>query len=306
MDGGVACVVGRLEERVAVAVEEILDDLDLSVLDGVAEGREGRLHGGEARAAVDGVCRVGEALVRNLGHLAAQGARELADNVLLREVGQGDEVRELGEGSLGGEVEAEDDAQAAELGSGGVDGRDEAADALADVYDDDASLDGGADDFHEAAVYAAGDVAHAESLEDDAAQIGQMEDGVDHLGLDAGEDAQTGNVRGVEVLEDLELGNGGGPKDQRPVDADAEAVYLGQGLAVGAGKGLEGGGRDLCGAVAPIQLVAEEEADFWNHKGARDDERAEQVADGVGLERKDGRLRSREDDGFAQVGQHKG
>lgn len=74
MDGGVACIVGRLEELVAVAVEEILDDLDLSVLDGVAEGREGRLHGGEARAAVDGLGRVGEALVRNLGHLAAERA----------------------------------------------------------------------------------------------------------------------------------------------------------------------------------------------------------------------------------------
>lgn len=272
MDDGVACVIGRLEELVAVAVEEILDDLDLSVLDGVAEGCEGRLHGGEAGAGVDGLRRVGEALVRNLGHLAAEGARELADNVLLREVGEGDEVRELGEGGLGGEIEAEDDAQAAELSSGCVDGGDEAVDALADVYDDDASLDGGADDFHEAAVDTTGDVAHAKGLEDYAAEVGQMEDGVDHLGLDAGEDAQTGDVRGVEVLVDLELGNGGGKKDQRPVDTDAEAVYLSQGLAVGAGKGLEGGGRDLCGAVSAVQLVAEEEADFWDDKGARDDD----------------------------------
>lgn len=183
-------------------------------------------------------------------------------------------MRELGEGGLGGEIETEDDAQAAELGSGCVDGGDEAVDALADVYDDDASLDGGADGFHEAAVNTTGDVAHAKGLEDDTAEVGQMEDGVDHLGLDAGEDAQTGDVRGVEVLEDLELGNGGGTEDQRPVDADAEAVYLGQGLAVGAGKGLEGGGGDFGGAVAAIQLVAEEEADLGDDKGAGDDDRA--------------------------------
>lgn len=306
MDGGVSCVVGRLEELVAVAIEQIFDDLDLAVLNGVAEGREGRLHRGEARAAVDGARRVGEALVRNLGHLAAQGAREVADNVLLREVGQGDEVRELGEGGLGGQVKAEDDAQAAELGAGGVDGRDEAVDALADVYDDDAALDGGADDLWEPAVGAAGDVAHAKGLEDDAPEVGQVEHSVDHFGLDAGEDAQAGDVRGVKVLEDFKLGNGGWAEDQRPVDADAEAVDFGQGLAVGAGKGLEGGGRDLCGAVAAVQLVAEEEADFRNDKGARDDERAEQVVDGVGLERKDGRLRAREDDRLAQVGQHEG
>lgn len=306
MNGRVSCVVGRFKKLVAIAIKQIFDDLDLPVLDGVAEGRKGRLQGSEARAAVDGVRRVGEALVGNLGHLAAQRTREVADNVLLREVGQGDEVRQLSEGGLGGQVEAEDDAQAAELGAGGVDRRDEAADALADVYDDDAALDGGADGLHEAAVDAAGDVAHAKGLEDDAPEVGQVEHGVDHFGLDAGEDAQAGDVRGVEVLEDLELGNGGWAEDQRPVDADAEAVDLGQGLAVGAGKGLEGGGRDLCGAVAAVQLVAEEEADFGDHKGARYDERAEQVVDGVGLERKDGRLRAREDDGLAQVGQHKG
>lgn len=306
MDGGVSCVVGRFQELVAVAIKQIFDDLDLPVLDGVAEGREGRLDGSEARAAVDGVRRVGEALVGNLGHLAAQGAREVADNVLLREVGQGDEVRQLGEGGLSGQVETEDDAQAAELGAGSVDGRDEAADALADVYDDDAALDGGADDLHQAAVDAAGDVAHSKGLEDDAPEIGQVQHGIDHFGLDAGEDAQAGDVRGVEVLEDGELGNGGWAEDQRPVDADAEAVDLCQGLAVGAGKGLEGGGRDLCGAVAAVQLVAEEEADLGDDKGSGDDERAEQVVDGVGLQRKDGRLRAREDDGLAQVGQHKG
>lgn len=74
MDGGVSCVVGRLEELVAIAVKQVLDDLDLAVLDGVAEGREGRFHRGEAGAVVNGVRRVGEALVGNLGHLAAQGA----------------------------------------------------------------------------------------------------------------------------------------------------------------------------------------------------------------------------------------
>lgn len=133
-----------------------------------------------------------------------------------------------------------------------------------------------------------------------------MKDSIDHFRFDAREDAQTCNVGCVEVLEDVELGNGGGPENQMPVDVDAETVDLGQGLAVGAGKGVEGGGRDLCGAVATVQRVAEEKAHLGDDKGSGNDERAEQVVDGIGLESKDWGLRAGKDDGLAQVGQHEG
>lgn len=215
-------------------------------------------------------------------------------------------MRELGEGGFGREVEAEDDTHAAQLGSRSVDGGYEAVDALADVDDDDASLDGGTDHFCEAAIDATRDVSHAESLENEAPEVRKVKDSIDHFGLDAGEDAQARNVGCVEVLEDVELGNGGWPKNQMPVDVDAKAVDLGQGLAVGAGKGIEGGGRDLCGAVAAEQLVAEEETHFGDDKGAGNDERAEQVVDSIGLESKDGGLGAGKDDGLAQVGQHEG
>src|SRR5690606_38774597 len=53
------------------------------------------------------------------------------------------------------------------------------------------------------------------------------------------------------------------------------------------------------------QLVVEEEADLGHDKGPRDDERPQEVVDGVGLEGEDGRLRAREDDRLTQVGHHK-
>lgn len=72
MYGGVACVVGRLEELAAFAFEELLDHVYFSVLDGVAQSCKGRLDGREARSVVEGVCRVGEAGMRNLGHLTTE------------------------------------------------------------------------------------------------------------------------------------------------------------------------------------------------------------------------------------------
>lgn len=124
-------------------------------------------------------------------------------------VGEGEEVRELGEGGFSGEIETEDDTGAAELSARSVDGGDEAVDALADVDDDDASGDGGFDDLGETAVRAAGDIAHAEGFEDEAAQVGEVEDRVDHFGLDTGEDTETGYVGSVETLVDGERGDGG-------------------------------------------------------------------------------------------------
>lgn len=288
--------------------EQLVDDGHLSILDGVSEGREGRLGWGETRCGIlQGRGGMRKGRVGNLGHFAAQRAGEVEGDVLVCEIGQGEQVGELGEGGLGGEIEAKDDAGATELRAWGVDGGDEAAYALGDVDDDDAALDGCANDVREAAVGAAGDVAHAKGFEDQAPQVGEAEHGVDHLGLDAGEDAKAGDVGRVQVLLDnLELGDGRRAQHERPVDGDAEAVDLGQRVEVGRGKGLEGGGADLCGPVAPVQLVVEEEADFWYDEGAGDDERPEEVVDGVGLQREDGRLGARQDDGLAEVGHDEG
>ena len=46
----------------------------------------------------------------------------------------------------------------------------------------------------------------------------------------------------------------------------------------------------------------EEEADLGDDKGPGDDERAEEVVDGVTLEGEDGSLAAGEDDGLAKVG----
>lgn len=172
-------------------------------------------------------------------HFAAQRAGEALCYVFACEIRQGEEVGEFGEGGFGGEIEAKDDAYAAELCAWCVDGGDEAGDALRDVDDDDAALDGGLYDVGETTVRTAGDVAHAKGFEDEAPKVREVEDRVDHLGLDAGEDADAGHVRGVEVFLDLELCDTGWTKDEWPVDGDAQAVDLGERLVVGRGEGLK-------------------------------------------------------------------
>lgn len=91
-----------------------------------------------------------------------------------------------------------------------------------------------------------------------------------------------------------------------PVDADAETVDLSERVAVRRGEGLVGSGRDFGGAVAAVEAVVEEEAYFGDGEGSCDDERAEEVVDGIGLEGKDGRLGASEDDGLAEIGHHEG
>lgn len=88
----------------------------------------------------------------DFGHFAAEGAGELLCDVFVGEAGEGEEVGEFGESCFGGEVEAEDYADAAELSAWCVDGGYEAGYALGYVDDDDAALDGGLDDLGEAAV----------------------------------------------------------------------------------------------------------------------------------------------------------
>lgn len=249
---------------------------------------------------------MGEGGVGDFGHFAANGARELLLNVLGGEAGAGEEVGEFGEGGFGGEVQAEDDACAAEDGAGGVDGGDEAVDALADVDDDDAALDAGLDDLRETSVHATGDVAHAERLQDEASEIRHAENGIDHLGLDAGEDTQTRDMGSVETLDDLKLGDARRSKNQGPVDGDAETVDDGQGFRVGARKRLEARSRDLCASIPTVQLMMEEQTDLGNHKRPRNDERAQQVIHAIRLERKDGCLGAGEDDGLSEVLHHEG
>lgn len=237
----------------------------------------------------------------NFGHFTAYRTRQEVDNLIAGEVRISEEIGQLGQGGLDSQVKAEDDAGAAQVGARGVDRRNEAGDALADINDDDAALNGIANDLGEAAVGAAGDVAHAKGLENEATQVRQAEDGVEHLWLDTGEHAETGDMGGVESWGDAKLGNAGGAMDVAPVHVDAEAVDPGQGIAVGRVEGFEGGRRDLCGAVAAIELVVEEESDLGDDESAGDDEGAEEVVDSIGLESEDGSLGSGEDDGLAEV-----
>lgn len=108
------------------------------------------------------------------------------------------------------------------------------------------------------------------------------------------------------MLGNREWCNGCGTSDQVPIDSDAEAVYLCEGLNIGAGKGFERRGRDLGGAVSTVKAVMEEQTDFGDDKGAGNDERSQQVAYSICLQGKDGCLRACENDGLAKVGHHKG
>lgn len=303
----VARIVGLLQELGALALQKLLDDAELAGLDGVAERGEGRFGSGEERGGIVETARgVGEGGVGNFGHFAADGARELLLDVLGCEAGAGEEVREFGEGGFSGEVQTEDDACAAEDGAGGVDGGDEAVDALADVDDDDTSLDAGLDDLRETSVHATGDVTHAERLQDEASEIRHAENRIDHLGLDAGEDTQTRDMGSVEALDDFKLGDARRSKNQGPVDGDAETVDDGQRFRVGARKRLEARSRDLCASIPTVQLMMEEQTNLRNHKGPRNDERAQQVIHAIRLERKDGCLGAGEDDGLSEVLHHEG
>lgn len=201
----------------------------------------------------------------------------------------------------------EDDAGGAEREAGGVEGRHEAAGALAHVDDDDPPRDGVADDAREGPVGAAGGVARAEGLEHEAAQVRHAQHAVDHGGRDAREDAQGRDVRGVEAGRgDGEGADGRRPQDARPVDVHAEARDAGQGGAVGGREGLEGARGYLGAAVAAVQRVVEKEADLRHGEGAGYDEGAEEVVHGVGLQGEDGGLRAGEHHGLAEVGEHEG
>lgn len=247
-----------------------------------------------------------ERRARERRHLAAQRARHAPADLGRLEAGQREQVRELGQRGLGGEVVAGDDAGGAEGEAGGVQRRDDAARALAHVDDDDAARHGVADDAREAAVDARGRVAHAEGLEHETPQPGDAQHAVDHLGLDAREDAQRGDVRRVQVRRDVEARDRRRPQHEPPVDVDAEARDARERVAVGRREGLERARRHLGAPVAAVQLVVEEEADLGDRERGRDDERAEQVVHGVGLQREDGRLRPREDHRLAEVREHEG
>ncbi len=224
VDGGVAGVVGAQQEADdagapgvdGVGVEELGDGAEVAGLDGVPEFREGRLAAGqgaralgsgaaracageEVRLAVQRALRVREGGAGEGRHLAAERARHAAADVGGLEARQREQVRELGEGGLGGQVVAEDDAGGAEREARRVQRRHEAARALAHVDDDDAALHGAPDDARQAAVDAGGGVAHAEGLEHEPAEVRHAQHAVDHLGLDAREDAQRRDVRRVEV-----------------------------------------------------------------------------------------------------------
>lgn len=307
VDGRVSRVIDLLKQRDLAAVQNLAKGANVTVADGVAQRREGCVGGGEEGGArVEGAGWVGEDGLGVLRHLAAEGARHARGDLGRREAGHGEEVGEFGKGRLDGQVEAEDDARAAEFRPRAVDWGDEAVGALRDVDNDGAALYAIADYLYQAAVDSARGVSHAEGGEDEAAQVREAKDGVDHLGLDAGEDPEAGNVGGVEVRGDAELGDAVGPVDEGPVDLDAEAVDAGEGLAIRALKGGKGRGGDLGGAVPTEEAVVEEEAHLGDDERAGDDEGAEEVVDGVGLQGEDGRLRARKDDGLAEVRHHEG
>lgn len=225
-----------------------------------------------------------------LGHLAAERARHQIGHHLgvgLIVLGQrGQQVRELGQGRLGRQVVAEDDAGLAEREPGGVQRRDEPVRALADVDDGDALLDGGADDGQQGGPVGGRRrrrrrrrrrdgrrrVAHPERLDDEAPQVRHPQDVPDHLGLDAREDAHARHVRRVEVLgADGEAREPRRASDELPVHLDAEPRHLGERAAVGRRERLERRRRDLRRAVPAEQRVVEEEAHFRDHERPRDD-----------------------------------
>src|SRR6188474_2110702 len=115
---------------------------------------------------------------------------------------------------------AENDTGSRERGSRGVQWRNNAVGTLADVDDDDPSVNSLLDDLGQAAVDATWRVAHTECLKNQAAQIWHPKHRIQHLRLDSGEDAQTGHMRCVEIPGDLELGNLGRPLHEGPVDID--------------------------------------------------------------------------------------
>lgn len=75
----------------------------------------------------------------------------------------------------------------------------------------------------------------------------------------------------------------GGTVDQRPGYVRLHGVDHGQGRMIRRGKGIEVGGGDLGGSVAPEELVVEEETDLGDHKMPRDDEGSQKVIGGVVL-----------------------
>ncbi|KAI6755260.1 hypothetical protein HG531_004366 [Fusarium graminearum] len=170
-------------------------------------------------------------------------------------------------------IKTKDDACAAEDSTWSVHGRDKAIDTLTDIHDDDASLNSILDDSCKRTIRATRDVTHSKCLQNETTNIRQVKNSVNHLRLNTGKDTQTGNVGSVKALCNMEFGDRGRAKDERPVDTDAETVDLGDGFTVGTGEGLEFCSRDLCAAVAAVKTVVEEETDFGDSESSRDDER---------------------------------
>ena len=72
-----------------------------------------------------------------------------------------------------------------------------------------------------------------------------------------------------------------------PGDIDARAIYSGERLTVWASEGVEGRSRDFGAAISPVEGMAEEEADFWDHEGTGNNEGTEEVVDSIGLQGED-------------------
>lgn len=175
---------------------------------------------------------------------------------------------------------------------------------MSNVDDDYPALDGIGQHLGHPVVLSAGRIAGAKGLQHQPAQPLEPQHGVDHLRLDAREDAQAGDVRRVQVRADAEVLDAGRLAHQMPGDVRLRRARRRQRRRIRARKRRKVAGGHFGRAVAAEQLAGEVQADLGHHEVAGDDEGAQQVVRGVVLQLQHRRLAARQDDRLAQVLQH--
>ena len=203
-----------------------------------------------------------------LGQLAAERQGHVAGNGLGGRLGDGQEIGQFGQGGFGGHVQTGDDAGSRQDAPRGVQRMDTAGQALGDIDDDDAALDGIGQDLGHGIILRG--IAGAKGLQHESSESRQPQHGVDHLRLDAGKHAQTGDTGGVQMVgthpEASDVRGRPSSHDGRPVDLGARRGGDGQRGEIG---GVEGGkvtGGGFGGAVASKQAMVEEQTHLGDHK----------------------------------------
>lgn len=105
---------------------------------------------------------------RRLRQLSTNRLGHHSRDLLRRHIRQRQQIQQLRQCGFASHILAENDTCAAEDRCGSVDGTDGAAEALSDIDDDLAALDGGGEDVVEGGVSAAGSVSRAKGFEDES------------------------------------------------------------------------------------------------------------------------------------------